>query len=315
MIVIYVGDITDRSRTQAQNYDPAAHSITQTNSKNLEPGVYYLSLGDLNGIPEFISVLSQADKIVYVGEDRWSDTKNNFSYMKHWTEFYLCYFYSKKIVSLPKFDLTRTMLELADKRVTQHSQLWVSGCSISHGVGVENYQRYGQLIADHLDLPVSFLTAGGSSIEWAADQILRSDIRPKDKVVWGITSDARVPYYTNNKLIHVHPDFYKNNPKFNSVLNISALDEPNMIYKATTKIHQVINFCKKINAELYLGGFLVSSIFAPYLVELPNYIQFYGMPHVDLDKMFLDYGTDDLHPGPITHQWYADNFLTKITNA
>ncbi len=88
-----------------------------------------------------------------------------------------------------------------------------------------------------------------------------------------------------------------------------------MIYKAVTKIHQVINFCKKINVNLYLGGILVEPDFTSHLVCLPTYTQFYGWPSVNEDNMFIDIGTDNSHPGPRTHQWYADNFLTKISNA
>ncbi len=156
MIVIYVGDVSDRVRLQAQEYDPAAQIITQNNFKNLKSGTYYASLGDFDGLSEFIDTLSQADKLIYVEQQQWSDVKNNFSYMKYWTEFYLHFFYSRKHVVFPKLDLAQPMLTLADNRITPHQQLWIAGCSISHGIGVDKSQRYGQLIANNLGLPVSF---------------------------------------------------------------------------------------------------------------------------------------------------------------
>ena len=54
-----------------------------------------------------------------------------------------------------------------------------------------------------LNLPVSTLAQGGTSIFWAADQILRSDIRKDDIVIFMLTSTHRFPYYTNSQLKHI----------------------------------------------------------------------------------------------------------------
>ena len=164
-------------------------------------------------------------------------------------------------------------------------------------------------------MPVSFLTESGSSIMWAADQILRSDIRPGDIVIWGLTRCCRFPYY-DNKVLHILSRYYEYYPEFNNIININRLDEPNMIYRSVTKILQVVNFCKKAGAKLILAGVLVDNDFLPYLIGLDEYLHCSGTS-TNLERTspeFIDYGIDNEHPGPLTHRMYADKILSFIKN-
>ena len=220
MITIYVGDVTATPRLKAQAQNSTARLITSENCNSLAPGVYYVSLGDLSGVVEFWQVVEQADVLIYVPEHKWSDTKNNFSYLKKWTEFVITSFKSTAHVIFDDATLeekieTDKWKSLQDVRKTDSAQLWVAGCSISNGDGVTNSTRYGQLIADDLDLSVSFLTLGGTSLIWASDQLLRSDIRSGDIVVWGLTDFCRFPYYDidNKMLRHVNSSAFKKDKK------------------------------------------------------------------------------------------------------
>jgi len=317
MIKIYLGDVTSEVKDEAQKDSTDATLITSENCYNLRDGVYYLSFGDMNGIKQFVDTLSQADEIIYAPpiSNQWSDYKNDHSMMQHWTEFYLRFFKDKKIVrSQVPLHKDNNFLDLADPRKGQTSQLWIAGCSITHGVGVEKHQRYGEIIANNLDLPVSFLTTGGSSVEWAADQLLRSDIRKGDIVVWGVTSFSRFSYFSNNSIKHITIRYYEKNLDFHKIINIDRLSDENQLYRGVIKIYQVLNHCKKIGAKIYFAGILVDAQFISYLVNLPNYTQFYGYPGLDLCDLFLDFGTDGEHPGKLTHEWYADTLLQKIKN-
>lgn len=309
MITILVGDITDYLAKEAIRLDPQARLITHENCKNLADGVYFTSLGDHGTLDDFIQTLEQAQHLIYCPPLIWSDEKKSVSYMKQWTEYYMMYFLSKKQFSgqdkLPlMLQEKQAMLELADERKTERTQLWVAGCSMSHGIGVDPDQRYGQLLSEQLNLPVSFLTRGGSSIQWAADQILRSDIRAGDTVVWGLTTFCRFPYYLDGHVQHILPSYYKLHPAFNQVINIERLDDDNMAYQALRHIHAVINFCKKIQTQLFLFGLLIDIHTYKWTADLPNYTQFQGVCQ--------DLGTDNLHPGPRMHQWYCDQMLKLI---
>jgi hypothetical protein len=316
VITILVGDVTDYLAQEAIQLDPEARLITRENCKNLIRGVYYTSLGDLDTLHDFIQTLEQAQHLIYCPPPSWSDEKKSVSYMKIWTEYYLLYFLNRKKVSnqnkLPLIpEGKQVMLGLVDERKTESNQLWVAGCSISHGVGVDPDLRYGQLLSQQLDLPVSFLTRSGSSLQWAADQILRSDIRAGDTVVWGLTNFARFSYYSDGRVQHINAGYYELNPEFNQAVSIERLDDDNLVYQGLGRIHAVINFCEKIQARLFLFGLLIDQHELKWVVDLPNYTQFYACFGFD-QGLFLDLGTDNEHPGPVMHQWYCDQMLNII---
>jgi hypothetical protein len=316
MITILVGDITDYLAQEAIRLDPLAKLITQANSKNLTDGVYFTSLGDFEDLYEFVKTLEQAQHLIYCPPDSWGDKKQTDSSMKFWTEYYLLYFLNKKQISgqdkLPlMLEEKQIMLELADIRKTSTQQLWVAGCSVSHGVGVDSDQRYGQLLAQKLDLPVSFLTREGSSVQWAADQILRSDVRAGDIVVWGVTSFARMPFYRDRRILNINATYYDKNPKFNSTIPIERLDDDNMVYRNLASINAVINFCAKVKAQLFLFGLLVDIHALKWTADLPNYTQLYGCFGFD-QGLYLDVGADHEHPGPNMHAWYCDQIFTRV---
>jgi hypothetical protein len=184
-------------------------------------------------------------------------------------------------------------LNLIDHRQTEETQIWVAGCSIAHGVGVTDHEKFGTLISNKLDLPVSHITKGASSIEWAKDQILRSDVRKNDIVIWGLTQEVRSPKATNEKIgAEKNPDI--------------LLDETSL-YRAVTSVHQVVNFCKKISARLILLPIICSERLQLLIHELDEY---YQLPY-QLD--FADLGTDQVHPGPIQHQIWADIIYKKLS--
>ena len=316
MITILVGDVTAYLAQEAAQVHPQAQLITQQNCRDLVDGVYYMSLGDFENLYEFVKVLEKAQQLIYCPPASWSDQSQSGSLMRFWTEYYLLYFLGKKHVSgrdrLPlMLEEKQVMLALADARKTPDPQLWVAGCSISIGTGVTPDQRYGQLLSQQLDLPVSFLTREGSSVSWAADQILRSDITAGDTVVWGITEFARMPFYSDRQVLRVTARYYDENPNFNSIIPIERLDDDNMVYHNLGRIHAVINFCSKARAQLFLFGLLVDRYTLKWTADLPNYTQFYGSFAFD-QGVFLDYGHDGMHPGPRMHQWYCDHMLEVI---
>jgi hypothetical protein len=306
-IVFFVGDVTSDLEKSAKQLDPTAQLITQQNCFDIGPGVYYVSLGDFTGLAEFARCLDQADQLIYCAPEVWTSQD-----MQYWTEYYMMYFYSHKTVTGFQSANTRTKyLELQDQRQSNGPQLWIAGCSVSHGDNVEHHEKYGLILANRMNLPVSFLTMPGSSIGWAADQILRSDIRGKDTVVWGITSPDRFAFF-DHTVQHVTQGYYQRNPEFDKKISMETLTDENTIYQALTKIFQVIEFCKKTQVNLIVAGILVQKEFLEYLYDLPNFIQLWGAPECDWTHGFLDLGSDQQHPGPLTHQWYADQLYKKI---
>jgi hypothetical protein len=319
MITVFVGDTDESISIVAKSYDNKAELVTQKNFKRVNRGTYYISIGDFDHdilLYDFISVLKKADTIIYSPPAIWSDVDNSgYSYMKDRTEYELlnfkCFEFKdvRNVESIPLPNI-KTMLELETNRQSDQPQLWVAGCSISHGEGVELNQRYGQLIANELNLPVSFLTRPGSSITWAADQILRSDIQSGDILVWGLTSMERIPYFKDNQLWHLNGLFYKNQSYFNMIVPFNRLFEKDVIYQAITDIHKVINFCNKLNVKLVLAGILTD--LNHYTLNFDNYVPLCYYSDKAFVEQFKDLGTDNSHPGPLTHAWYAEQILGNL---
>jgi hypothetical protein len=103
--------------------------------------------------------------------------------------------------------------------------------------------------------------------------------------------------------------YYEQHPEFDQIMSLDRLDDHNMIYLALTKIHQVINFCRKIGANLRLACVLADEEFSPYVFNLPNAINLSPVPEFAL---WPDLGTDNMHPGPKTHQWYANEIYKTL---
>ena len=314
MIIIIVGDVHEYLSKFARRISADASLLTNDSASDLLPGVYYTSLGDINQYRQYTDFLELADKIIYQPPTRWSDTdRKGFSYMKYWTELALQYFYDKK--EIENFFITpqeTTALELASYRKTDSPQIWITGGSDSLGVGVSLQERYGQLVADHFNMEASFLTRVGGSVGWMADQLLRSDLRLGDIVIFGIVPTGRFTFYHDDKVIALTHSYYEQNPLFDKIFPLPLLDTDHVnYYQPLTALHQVINICNKVGAQLLIVG--LSPMLIDHCVQFPNYINLccyrFG---IGRKNYFLDFGTDHFHPGPLTHQFYAKNIIAKI---
>lgn len=312
-VTVFVGDVGEYLADIAKKYDFLAELIDSNNYQQLTAGTYYTSVGDLDNLLKFGQTLQQADTIVYSPPTKWSDYHNGVSRMQYWTEQYLSVFCcdaTKIVINFNAFPLNKTkMLALADARKFEDSQVWIAGCSISHGVGVADHERYGELISKELNLPVTFLTRPGSSIRWASDQILRSDIRANDTIFWGLTSINRLSYWdeTTRTTRCASLTQFDCHEFLNTLINKKYLASDHMIYESLVSVHNVINFCKNNNITLVLATLLKGT--EHHLQDVANFVPLAGIFGQDLENMFLDLGTDNLHPGPISHEFFKENML------
>lgn len=209
-----------------------------------------------------------------------------------------------------------SFLNLKDTRKTDDSQLWIVGCSFAHGLGVMKEQKFGQILADKLNLPVSFLTQPGTSIAWAADQILRSDIKKGDVVVWALTGASRITFLDDkNILYHIGVGNYNDFPVVGNFINKNFLVSNHMLYESFTRICQVTNYLNKIGAKFILAVMPLNGQehdlqTIAFTETIKNSVVLFDQN----DYSFIDLGTDRLHPGPLHHQWYADQIYSKFKN-
>lgn len=222
-----------------------------------------------------------------------------------------------QVVGLEHCSSASDPIPLVDQRQTDTKQIWVAGCSISHGVGVGPCQRYGHLLAKELNLPCSYLTRPGSAIDWAADQIMRSDIRSGDLVVWGITSWHRVTYVNQHRLLHgISIQTYRKFPHYKQIVNPETLSSHQTYYQHLYAIKRTINFCKIAGANLFLVGVMPDNhALLKFLKSQHNYIHIpYKLTFQNntLAAKFLDTGINNSHPGVQQHQAYKQTILNHI---
>lgn len=334
LLTVFVGDVDHSLADAAKTYDPTSFLVDTTNYKSIIANkltrhtTIYTSLGDLPKHPQvFFDLCLLADNIVYCPPLRWSDNKtaddfNPTDSVQGLTENFLLVLAQQK--KIKRLDLAPTMqpMPLVDQRKTDQTQLWFAGCSMSHGVGVDPSQRYGQLVANELNMEASFLTRGGSSISWASDQIVRSDIRAGDIVIFGLTNIDRLPYVKDKTLLPGVTILTYNTVKdLESLLPKHNLWSENTFYQHPLAIDRAINFCNKVNAKLILFGLLVNN--SPNLLRaVSQKLNFVGYPYnVSQEKVssklaflptYIDLGTDNNHPGPLQHQQFAKFLLTQL---
>ena len=115
-------------------------------------------------------------------------------------------------------------------------------------------------------------------------------------------------------MAHVNTFYYQVNPEFDKIVPLSLLDSDHRIYESLSSIQQVNNFCSKIGAHLILLNIHGNLELLDYCAKYKGFIMMHGAQGLEWDSSFLDFGTDQQHPGPKTHQHYANLILEKINN-
>lgn len=316
--VIFFGDVDDTVARTALAFDRHAQLLDHTNyrqflqSPDLNSTAWYSSLGDLPTDLELVyNILSRANRVVYCAPERWSDNRtvdctDPCISIQGLTEVVLCMLpASIRVENLQP--ITADPVQLVDRRQSDNAQIWNVGCSVTYGSFIAKHERYGQLLAQRLGMSCSFLAIPGRSIHWAADQILRSDIRNGDLVVWGLTSPERLMYVHEHRLLNgVTPVSYDRFDEYKNIVHPENLSSHDNLYKQYYAVQQVCNFCEKIGANLILINLLYGNHFIQRAFRRhKSYVHVpYRMRAHSFLTEFLDLASDNEHPGPLQHQQY-----------
>lgn len=214
---------------------------------------------------------------------------------------------------IDKFNLS--LFQSPISRTTDSRQLWIVGCSITQGVGVQFDSSYPILLSKKLNLPLQLLAKSGSSIEWQSDLIARADIKAGDIVIWGITSYSRISFMSDESYDSCPVRHY---PLINNALNywnLNYFDSPSLAALTFKSIFKIQRLCEEIGAKLYLANFLDPCWSSLLYNNMSNYINFVDQLDEQGLVKFLDLGIDNLHPGPRQHQHYADKLFELINAA
>jgi hypothetical protein len=363
MLTLCVGDGDGSLSAHAHQLGSSAQLLVKSNFKQFldqKYNLWYTSLADLEDLELFEQAIVTAETIYYFPPDQWSHAS-----IQPITEHLLFKYAHHK--NIKNFNVQSSdplnIFAAVSNRNGVENQLWAVGCgctsgeglssrlwavgdSFTSGVGVEQDQRWGVLLAQQLEMSVSFLAHPGGSIDWQARQILSADLVAGDIVCWLMPSINRYEF-TNNFVV---------DPNHFEFFNLGAYEEKtnwvptflldrSLIKKVFPVLHDVADYkenlhwfvrhqfpyqiivehlhwikqaqhrCTEIGAKLYvltqkvMGDDCQEGIFDFYLRQLiPNYLGKFDYGYSD----FPDLGDDQVHPGPYTHQLYATKFCQVI---
>lgn len=284
-------------------------ALASTKSEN-----WHSSLEDLGiGLDQWSVVLDQANEVILVDLDETFVKKIEDS---------ACYLYLNFFKALTKYRTKTKNFDWIDNfknhlvnnstRPSNNKLLWVTGCSVTAGVGVEEDQRYADIIASKLGLEKVMLARSGSSITWQADQLLQSDIRENDVVIWGLTNFQRIDYAEGLDWLSIPASNLEFKNHFWKYWKYDYFDSYTHSITCIKSILHVINFCKKAKAKLILVNVIEDSWCSFLFTKDDNYIDLTRAFDQDGRYRFIDYGWDNDHPGPKQHQEYARQILNFI---
>lgn len=311
---VFLGDTDVTLGERALAHDANSYLVTQANVDDVHTGTIYTSLGDLNDCGQLIRLLLSANEITYCPPNRWSDGRtaaDQFSMAWH-TEHYISIAINILGIKVNNLDLPLFPVPSPnEQRKFDSPQLWVAGCSTTFGLGVSDEERYANILSNKLNLPVSLLAHPGASIPWAVDQILRSDVRYNDIVVLGVSTYQRITLFNSKKVRHETVPKFVANPKDSQEITLNQFDSHTRIYDCLVAIERIINFCDKIGAKLLMLGIHANLELSAELTKYKNFIFYHGKFGNDFRDGWADIGSDNEHPGPKTHQIYADLIISR----
>jgi hypothetical protein len=231
------------------DYDWSNASSTLVNAHNIDKLIGKVDVIDCHTSADDLTyqninkICSHASEIILVNIDENVKIVNDncFLYGRLFNEL------DRHRSKVKNFNWNKDFNYLTNVRSDSNPVLWTAGCSFTVGQFLDHKDRWGTLLADYLNLPEVTLSCNGSSIFWAADQILRSDIREGDTVVWGLTGlQGRTEISNNWNFATIPISQYATLGKETQYWTLDYFESQTGVLVSLREILQVINFCQKI---------------------------------------------------------------------
>jgi hypothetical protein len=309
--------IIDNLYISHQNFNfnslPDLKILDLKNLKNLKNGNYITSIEDITfGNIDFVLDSSKKIHLIDLEIDKISLTnENSAAYARLFCKLSTIPERLSDASSIKKINLDLLINNNTDRPKTKC--LFAHGCSITFGIGVGPNKKYTSIVSEKLKIPLVDMSCPGASIFWSADSILRSNLKPDDIVIWGITNIPRVSIYDGLKLKHLTTKNYMSMPKSLQYWNLDYFHSTTQSIAAISCIEQVKNFCNKLSVNLLLVNILETTWIPLMYGDDPNYIdlclKFYN---TGTGYTFIDMGNDGEHPGENQHLYYAQEILKRF---
>lgn len=333
MRTLYIGETNKEDTEYYYTLDESAFNLDIKNYKKglqeKKSGIFYTSLVDFQNNYELLyEICLTFDSLIYNPPKEWREVElNNYADLCNYTSNYQRLTTESVVMAISTFRDIQGIENIFDlgtfypvvNRQTDSPNLWIAGCSFSSAIGVDDKVRWGQLVAEQLSIPVNFLAEPGSGNSHQIHKILSSDIRKDDIVIMQATFPERntIIYqeYQSGKFRpwNLTSSVYHNNPDINKIQPIGDLIQPTSYINQIRDFKTLQNICKKIGVKLIVwGADIIPNVLLSYLNKQDNYFHFTNTKHSSSTKFFLDYGSDNMHPGPLQHLAYSEFILEKL---
>jgi len=191
----------------------------------------------------------------------------------------------------------------------------VTGCSFTFGTGLDapERERYDVLLGEHFGRPVVNLSYPGSSLEYAANTLRQAPLTEDNIVVWQLTGILR--WITPD--VEAYPETMPG-VFFNVPIHDMVFFDDDQARQAAKRMHVKKNIKVLFDTVDYLRGIGCRLV----LLDPDNFNVPLRMPErVRVET--IDYGNDYTesngvmlfsHPGPKTHQAYAQAVIAQLHN-
>lgn len=180
--------------------------------------------------------------------------------------------------------------------------VWVFGCSHSAGIGLQpNEKSYGEILANNLQLPLKLVALPGSSLNWSLRQLMNAEIKPKDIVIWQLTSPDRTSI---NSGLKVNEVMLARTP--NRFL-LEVFTEEQLYFNQISLLNFGTQYLRSLGNRFVLIS-LESNLYTyEYRKQYIRYPEYCYVPNTTIDL-----GTDKIHMGPLSHQALAKRILDRL---
>ena len=208
-----------------------------------------------------------------------------------------------------KFDYRYNSLGFRGKEPVPNTPCLISfGCSITEGIGIPEHMRFGDIVADELNLTHYSFARGGSDMSEVLNNIHQffhshADILDVRKMIILWPDLSRFPRLVDNNGIHTTVSYSHtvNGWEEDFIVHWDRYVSP--IFLANI-MRMVEVLCK--NKDIQLAQTCNGMMFD--LGDTPSFIS-----KKEYSRNHCDFGRDH-HPGPNSHRYIADVFIKKLTS-
>lgn len=183
------------------------------------------------------------------------------------------------------------------------------GCSHTEGIGVSRDARYSAIVSNHFSANEKNLALSGTGVAWASALFHRIEFTPGQTVILQASYPTRFSTLDNNYQIG---KMLLNNTNNRDLVN--GMTDDILLYQSYSLISNMIYSARiqKLNFKCFMMHNVDNILTARLFLLLKQFNEFFHLEGFDQNP-FYDLGTDNLHPGPKTHQYIADELIKNLT--